>query len=96
MAVFKTRGAGSMHLTSRDSVKVLVLKGNRSDIKPAQATFIGEDPDIKIYIDDVEVSAEKMRELNPIDIESVNVQKVDEYPKTKGVRIYTKVFKKLK
>lgn len=96
MAVFKTRGAGSMHLTSRDSVKVLVLKGNRSDTKPAQATFIGEDPDIKIYIDDVEVSAEKMRELNPIDIESVNVQKVDEYPKTKGVRIYTKVFKKLK
>ncbi|RQO70476.1 hypothetical protein DBR43_20905 [Pedobacter sp. KBW06] len=96
MAVFKTRGVGSMHLTSKDSVKVLVLKGNRSDTKPAQVTFIGEDPDIKIYIDDVEVSAEKMRELNPIDIESVNVQKTDQYPKTKGVRIYTKDFKKLK
>jgi len=96
MVVFKSREAGSMHLTSKDSVKVLVLKGKRSDTKPAQATFIGEDPDIKIYIDDVEVSAEKMRELNPNDIESVNVQKLDQYPKTKGVRIYTKVFKKLK
>jgi hypothetical protein len=96
MVFFKSRGTGSMHLTSKDSVKVLVLKGNRTDTKPAKATFLGEDPDIKIYIDDVEVSAEKMKELNPIDIESVDVQKLDQYPKTKGVRIYTKVFKKLK
>ena len=96
MVVFKSRGVGSMHLTSKDSVKVLVLKGNRSDTKPAQATFPGQDPDLKIYIDDVEASVEEMKELNPIDIESVNVQKVDQYPKTKGVRIYTKAFKKLK
>ena len=94
--VFKSRGAGSMHLTSKDSVKVLVLKGSRAGTKPVQATFPMEDSDLKIYIDDVEVSAEKMKALNPSDIESVDIQKIDQYPKTKGVRVYTKVFKKLK
>ena len=94
--MFKSRGVGSMFLTSKDSVKVLILKGNKNDGKPFQGSFPGQDSDVKIYIDDVEVSAEKMKELNPSDIESVDVQKIDQYPKTKGVRIYTKVFKKLK
>lgn len=94
--MFKSRGAGSMFLTSKDSVKVLILKGSKNDGKPFQGNFPGQDPDLKIYIDDAEVSAGEMKELNPNDIESVNVQKMDQYPKTKRVRIYTKVFKKLK
>lgn len=94
--VFKSRGAGSMHLTSKDSVKVLVIKGSRTGTKPVQETFPMEDSGLKIYIDDVEVSAEKVKALNPSAIESVDIQKIDQYPKTKGVRVYTKVFKKLK
>jgi hypothetical protein len=93
--VFKSQRGGMMPLSNSDSVKVLVIKGDKSDTRPAQATFYREDAaGVKTYIDDVEVLPATVRGLNPNDIASVNVFKQDKYPKTKGIYIYTKTFKK--
>ncbi|MNQ79556.1 hypothetical protein D3C85_945040 [compost metagenome] len=59
-----------------------------------EGSLVGKDPDIKTYIDDIEVSADRLKELNPRDIKRVDVQKIDQLPMTKGIRIYTKTFKK--
>lgn len=91
----KRSGPATMQLTNTDSVKVLVIRGKNKETDPLQESFPGADPDMKIYIDEVEVPVERMKELNPLDIERVNIQKNDQYPNTKGIRIYTKTFKKL-
>ncbi|AOM76159.1 M56 family metallopeptidase [Pedobacter steynii] len=92
MSVFKIGAA--VPSGNPDSVRVLIIKRKSNDSRSPEGVFPGKDQDIKTYIDDIEVSEERMKELNPLDIERVDIQKNDQYPKTKGIRIYTKIFKK--